>query len=615
MSQIQDKTVLYLTDLPLGFTIEDIQIFLTNYKDKIRFISLDQNKRMMEKRKNPAVKVIFIDSESANACRIEMNLRKIKGKSVRIMWDERDTAIRYNTTSNLFVKGIPKSVTPREVYEYFYKFGDISSAKINEDENGNHLGYGYITYYNAEDEKKAIEETNGKQIWNSVIEVNHFQKKNERGFNEMEQNNQKLYINNLPENFEESELRKLCEKYGTVKGCNIFMDNVGKNFGIVQFSSEKEAREILPKLDGQEVNGNKLTVKLYQNTYEHKQYIQNNSAKINEKCQGCNLIIKNIPLNATEKDLLNAFEKFGKIQSVKIEKEQRDKDSKDKVKSKTDIVSKGFGYLLFDNEASANNALNSMNYRFLPGFESWNKPLDIEIFRTKRERHSLENRPPAPTSGNGISVKYFQKMPPQGIFGAYPPTFFPGQPMPPMPVQMKMQPPFPYGGRPFPPMMGPAFGGYNNYYRQQRGGRFNNRGRPRGRFNNFHKGGYNNYNNSGHYQRGRQNQNPHYQRGEQNSPEEKNKINENTSKSKYDIEELEKMDENDRKEFLGEELYKAISESPIITENNHPADTVSKITGMIVELPDIKEIIEALENTNILNGRIEEALDLLKKNE
>ena len=35
---------------------------------------------------------------------------------------------------------------------------------------------------------------------------------------------------------------------------------------------------------------------------------------------------------------------------------------------------------------------------------------------------------------------------------------------------------------------------------------------------------------------------------------------------------------------------------------------------MIIELPDQKEIIEILENPNILNNRIEEALNLINKN-
>ena len=36
------------------------------------------------------------------------------------------------------------------------RFGDISSAKINEDIEGNHLGYGYVTYYDPQSAENAI---------------------------------------------------------------------------------------------------------------------------------------------------------------------------------------------------------------------------------------------------------------------------------------------------------------------------------------------------------------------------------------------------------------------------------------------------------------------------
>ena len=166
----QDKTMLYLTDFPLSVTNLDIQEFLSNYKDKIVYINQEQNPKNKDKRKPFSIKVLFKDYESANKCRTEMNLRKIHQKSIRIMWEERDTSIRYNTKNNLFFKNIPKSTTPREVYEYFMQFGDISSCKITEDENGNHYGYGYITFYKPEDAQKALEESKDKIIlWKYVI--------------------------------------------------------------------------------------------------------------------------------------------------------------------------------------------------------------------------------------------------------------------------------------------------------------------------------------------------------------------------------------------------------------------------------------------------------------
>ena len=33
--------------------------------------------------------------------------------------------------NNLYVKGIPKTKSEREIYEFFYKLGDIFSVKVN----------------------------------------------------------------------------------------------------------------------------------------------------------------------------------------------------------------------------------------------------------------------------------------------------------------------------------------------------------------------------------------------------------------------------------------------------------------------------------------------------
>ena len=237
-----------MTDFPLKVTNSDIQDFLSNYKDKIVYINQEQNQKNKDKRKPLSIKVLFKDYESANKCRIEKNLHKIHQKSIRIMWDERDSSIRYNIKNNLFFKNIPKSTSPREVYEYFLKFGDISSCKMAEDENGNHYGYGYINFYKSEDAKKALEETKDKKIFdNNMIEIYNKKKRNERVMNS--NNNQKVYISNLPEKYTTSDLTELCNKYGKVESCNIFIDNLGNNFGIIQLSSEEEAKNILQKLN------------------------------------------------------------------------------------------------------------------------------------------------------------------------------------------------------------------------------------------------------------------------------------------------------------------------------------------------------------------------------
>uniref|UniRef100_U5EZM9 Putative rna-binding protein lark n=1 Tax=Corethrella appendiculata TaxID=1370023 RepID=U5EZM9_9DIPT len=60
----------------------------------------------------------------------------------------------------------------------------------------------------------------------------------------------KLFIGNLDEKTQPSELRPLFEKYGTVIECDVV-----KNYGFVHMESEKQGREAIQNLNGYVVNG------------------------------------------------------------------------------------------------------------------------------------------------------------------------------------------------------------------------------------------------------------------------------------------------------------------------------------------------------------------------
>ena len=582
------KTMLYLTDLPFGVSIVDIKEFLSKYQDKIIYINLDQNPRSNNNKKPLAIKVLFKDNESANNCRIEMNLRKLRGKSVRIMWDERDISIRYNTKNNIFIKGIPKTTTPREVYEYFLQFGDISSCKLSEKDDGSHNGYGYITYYNIEDAEKAIQESKNKKIFDSNdVEVEHFQKRNERIINSND--NKKIYINNLPEKYSEEELTKLCSEYGKVEYCNIFQDNICKNFGIVQFSSENEAKNALSQLNEKEINGKQLLAKLFQNKYEHKQYLQNSTKRINEQNAKCNLIIKNIPLTAKEEDLTKVFSKYGNVVSTKIEKTKIEK----KDGNGYELVSKGFGYISFDNPESAKTAMEDLNGKYLPGFESWSRTLNIELFLTRNERQFSD------LNNSNYYMNYQNN--PQNYMGQFQYVY----PYP--------EPYYREGGQMF-PMPFNQFNNYGNNYNYNYNNNYGFKNNSRGWNKNFVRGNRNNnFRGNKKYNNNRQQKNNNNNINNNNINNYNNNEVEESNKNKIDLTEYNKLEsEQDKKDFLGEKIFKAIEDSPIATEKKIDIETIGRITGMIIELPDKKEIIEILENPEVLNSRVLEALKLLE---
>ena len=607
----QEKTMLYLTDLPYGIGILDIQDFLSQYKDSIvKIITPEMSQRNITKG-SFVIKVLFKDNESADKCRKEMNLRKFRKKSVRIMWEERDTSLRYNTKNNIYIKGIPKTTTPREVYEYFSQFGDIFSCKVAEDDYGNHYGYGYITFYSHEDAEKAISQSQGKTIFDSNnVEISHFQKRNERMINNNENNKDKIYINNLPEKYEVSELNTLCKEYGKVETCNIYLDKIGKNFGIVKFSNESEAQEAKAKLDGKEIEKDgvktKLIVKSYQTQFEQKQYMMNYySLKSTEKKGNCNLLLKNIPLTAKEEDLEKIFSKYGVITSTRIEKNKIEKKEE---KGKFELVSKGYGFISFEKPEDAKKALEEMDQKFLPGFEGWNKPLTIENYLTKKERQLVENQ------DMNISNYYMGAAPtPQQHFvPQIPPHFMPYQfqpnahgPMfPPMPMQMRY------------PMI--QFNNYNNYgqynnYSNNYNNNFYNNNKRRGQKRFYNKN--NNNNNNRNYYKNQNNNNNKYNKDKNDKDrlaKEEKELQIDIEKN-IDMDEYDKLEtEEDKKNYFGEKIYNAIEESQLAVDKKLDSDDIAKITGMIINIPN-DEIIKTMQNSSLFNNRIKEALHLLNK--
>ena len=581
-----DKTMLYLTDLPYRIGILDIQDFLSKYKDDIaKIMSPEINQRNIIKGKPIAIKVLFKNNESADKCRKEMNLKKLWNKSVRIMWEESNTSLRYNIKNNIFIRGIPKTTTPREVYEYFMQFGDIFSCKVPEDEQGKHKGYGYITYYSNEDAEKALKETKGKKIFDSLnVEIEHFQKKNERMINNNnENNNHKIYINNLPEKYTIAELNSLCKEYGNVLNANIFSDRIGQKFGIVEFTNENEAKDAMSKLNEKIIEKddkkNKLSVQIYQTQFEHKQFLLNQSMKMKETKAKCNLYIKNIPLTAKEEDLEKVFSKYGEITSIRIQKDKiENKDNKDKI----ELVSKGFGFISFDKPEEAKKALEEMDQKFLPGFEGWNKPLDIDYHLTKNERQFVDNQDSnIPNYNmNNNQMPFMNNMgPAPPMPGGYGPHMF-----------MPMHPPhFPFPMRfpmmPFNNFMGRGF--YHNNFYNKRGGK-----RP-------------NYKNN--------NNRNYYNNNKYNKEKEKEKEEIINIENKIDLSEYEKLEtDEEKRNYFGEKVYRAIEESQLAVDKKLDSNDIAKITGMIIEIPN-EEIIETLQNSNLFIDRIEEALRLLNK--
>ena len=595
---LSQKINLILCDLPPGITQSDIESFLSPYKSNFDSININEA--------NPLrATVEFKDLDIANKCRHELNQKKLKNKNIRIMREEKNFLMKNkDTKNNLYVKNIPKGKDPRELYEYFLKFGDVFSLKVNENEKGEFTGTAFLTYYKEQDAKKCIEETNNKKIWDSDIEVNYQKNTHDKGYshNNNYHNNYnnnyynkslKINISNLPENYTDKEVTKLCEEFGKFEICDIRKNKYGK-FAIVKFSKEAEMKSAIEKLNNKSIEKNKLLVKEvhhsnnshnnnysnYNNNYYGKQrptnlpfFYPNISMNINnipmQKYEDTlinnNLYVTNIPQRATKEDFEKTFGQFGEIESTKLDEDTTiTKDAKDKQQ----FFNKGFGYISFKKVEDAKKALESLDGKYIKGFENHYKRLSVEYFIPKDKRNPM-------TQGNFIQMSSGSVLYPN-----LPGQYMPQQYMVPIPMipnnQMRM---------------------YNN-----KGG-FKNMGYGNRRYNN-------NYKNRGN----RANKN---NQKRNNNTANKNMSNkkEEEKKVEFDQETFDKLKtEEEKNEFLGEKIFNLIQENRIIKEKNADEDVIGKITGMILGIQNKEEIIDILKSPSRLEERIKEAYVLFEKN-
>ena len=578
----KEKTNLILCDLSPDTNKKDIESFLSQYLDKIISTQLTEKKPFK-------ATVSFKDYNSANECRINMNQKKLKNKSIRIMWDEKDFLQKNkDNKNNLYVKGIPKNKSSREIYEYFFKFGDMFSVKVNEDEKGNSNGTAFVTYYNQEDAKKAIEGTNGKKIWDSDMEV-QYQKNNDKvHYNNNE--NLKINISNLPDNYQEQDIIKLCEEFGKIHICNVKQGDKGK-YAIVKFTTEQEAKKAMEQLNNKEIGDKKLHTKEvkdnhyynYNNKHNFQPYSFYKPFKFEESFENNNLYVRNIPITANEEDLKKTFGKFGKITSIKLEKEETKSDDKD---AKKIITNKGFGYISFETIENAKKALEQLNGKYMDGFQNWSRPLIIDFFMPKEKRQNM------------MQTNYYGMQNNPMVYPGIPGPFIPYAPQMMMPMQMSNQYKQPYMWH----QGNYKNNGFNNYKQRYNNGGYPHRGKG------GHRGGY--------YKNNYQKKNNNDRKNETNTnntntPNTSNNV-ASEEKNKFDYDSFNKLTTSEeKKEFLGERIFTAIQEN--LAGKDIDIETIGKITGMIIEIPNEKEIIEILEKPSILDSRVNEALSLLKK--
>jgi len=524
----------------------------------------------------------FVNPVDAERALDTMNFTPINNKPCRLMWSERnpEKRKRHEAGANLYIRNLHPTIDNKTLFDTFSMFGDILSCKIQTDDNGVSLGYGFVHYTTKSAAEKALQRVNGMEIaGKKVLVCEHKSRKDRQGKKEDDAWTS-LYLKNFPLNWDEKKLEELVKSSGGGEFCKVHIskseDGVSKGFGFINFEKHEDAVKCLDALNGKKFGDEMLYVGRHMSKAERQKmakesYVKEKYARF-QRFQGLNLYVKNLPSSCDNEKLKELFEPYGVITSAKV------------MMSKEDGKSKGFGFVCFEKKEEAESAITGMHSRMVD-----NKPLFVCLAEMKEQRLARFQSQPRrnvfrPSRGGSNQVKPtgpgFSRMPPQYPmpYGAGYPVMTRGVPMTRgghIPMTRGGHIPMTRGGGQIPMTRGGGIpmtrGAYPMPHQQRHPMSFGQQATTPGRRPMNHPGG-------GHGAQPTTNQEL--------------------------ISQLAVLDNAQAKQLLGEKLFVEIAK--------HEKDAAGKITGMLLEM-DNTELIMLLEDKAALRKKIDEALQVLKQ--
>lgn len=362
----------------------------------------------------------------------DLNYTLIKGKPCRIMWSQRDPALRKTGQGNVFIKNLDNAIDNKALHDTFAAFGNILSCKVAQDEFANSKGYGFVHYETADAANNAIKHVNGMLLNDKKVFVGHHISKKDRQskFEEMKANFTNIYVKNIDPEVSDDEFRTIFENFGEITSATLSRDPDGKSrgFGFVNYSTHESAQAAVEEMNDKDVRSQKLYVGRAQKKHEREEELrrQYEAARLEKasKYQGVNLYVKNLTDDVDDEKLRDLFGPYGTITSAKVmrdasnveradddeenkegdnkeneneneneteqpeegekeSEEKKDAEGEEKPKKKLFGKSKGFGFVCFSSPDEASKAVTEMNQRMIGG-----KPLYVALAQRKDVRRS-----------------------------------------------------------------------------------------------------------------------------------------------------------------------------------------------------------------------------------
>lgn len=575
------QATLYIGNLDKTVTENLIFDRFTRYGKIIRF-SIMRDKIKQESRGFAFIE--FANIKDAEAAKSQLNNEKLATRYIRVMW--KGDHKKVSNEANVHVKKIDPKVTQNDLEAYFQQFGPILSTFLSVDEKGDSNGYGYIQFRQETDAQRCLEEAKTRKltVGESAVVVEPFKSKQERDLKRQE-NMRNLYMKDLPEKIDEAEIKKVLEKFGTVR--NMIVGHPSEqhsSYALVAFSSKAEAEKALNELEKKPNVFKDQTKPLFICWHKSKQQLREERTKNREQDRDKTIYMRNLKPEIKKSDLEAVLKNLGTTHGwMALRPFEATENPTSSVRYKCQSA-----FIKMESADYVQTVLGHKEDKEVKALFISEKPfIDIAMPKADRDRmKQIQNRGRVPQ------------------FGSFPPQYLRFPPMPPFFQQQAQFPPMPFALN-------------NTGYRS---GNYMPRGGPRGRGGAPRAGGVPpqmrpqqqrppmggmpNMPYGGHPQ----------QMKPQSMPQSKPAT---EPQKKLDLEMIKKnianfkgMKPEEKRNILGELLYPKVSKEI----GHHQAP---KITGMLVDFDVMteEEILEAIEDEAVLRQRITEAKEALDEAE
>ncbi|KAI7896099.1 uncharacterized protein EV154DRAFT_493491 [Mucor mucedo] len=199
--------------------------------------------------------------------------------------------------TNVYVKNLDETVNDQQLSEMFGKYGPITSAIVQVDEENHSKGFGFVNFEDHEDAQKAVDALNEtEQADGKILYVARAQKKSEREEELRKQYEQakleklakyqgvNLYVKNLDDDLDDEKLRQEFSVYGVITSAKVMADEKGqsKGFGFVCFSSPDEATKAVTEMNGRMIGAKPIYVALAQRKEVRRSQLEAQMAQRNQ---------------------------------------------------------------------------------------------------------------------------------------------------------------------------------------------------------------------------------------------------------------------------------------------------------------------------------------------